>query len=210
MVCARPVRHCVSISADTDTGEALEAWAAQGALTLHTAFSRDGPDKIYVQQRVAETADALFSLLSVGAHFYVCGDASAMAVSRMFSCSLWALRFLRCPARAMLTRPCARFSRRGFRGALQTSMPMLQSLRLQAATSATCGSPERVDCGVDVRCRAMLHCALFALTASFRQREPASPSSCTAYRTVPLYRLCAKFERHPKPSAMASYRIVIC
>ena len=62
-------------------GEALEAWAAQGALTLHTAFSRDGPDKVYVQQRVAETADALFSLLSAGAHFYVCGDANAMAVS---------------------------------------------------------------------------------------------------------------------------------
>ena len=50
-------------------------------LTLHTAFSRDGPDKVYVQRRVAETADALFSLLSVGAHFYVCGDANAMAVS---------------------------------------------------------------------------------------------------------------------------------
>ncbi len=62
------------------SGEALEAWAAEGALTLHTAFSRDGADKVYVQQRVAETADALYSLLSVGAHFYVCGDANAMAV----------------------------------------------------------------------------------------------------------------------------------
>ena len=62
------------------SGEALEAWAADGALTLHTAFSRDGADKVYVQQRVAETADALYSLLSVGAHFYVCGDANAMAV----------------------------------------------------------------------------------------------------------------------------------
>ena len=61
-------------------GEALEAWAAQGVLTLHTAFSRDGPDKVYVQQRVTETADALFALLSAGAHFYVCGDANAMAV----------------------------------------------------------------------------------------------------------------------------------
>ncbi len=62
------------------SGKALEAWAAEGALTLHTAFSRDGADKMYVQQRVTETADALFALLSIGAHFYVCGDASAMAV----------------------------------------------------------------------------------------------------------------------------------
>ena len=76
------VQYCCATSADTGTGEALEAWAAQGALTLHTAFSRVGPDKVYVQQRVAETADALFSLLSVGAHFYVCGDANAMAVRR--------------------------------------------------------------------------------------------------------------------------------
>ena len=68
------------------SGEALEAWAAQGALTLHTSFSRDGPDKVYVQQRVTETADALFALLSAGAHFYVCGDANAMAVRKDASC----------------------------------------------------------------------------------------------------------------------------
>ena len=74
-------------------GEALEAWAAEGALTLHTAFSRDGPDKVYVQQRVAETADALFSLLSAGAHFYVCGDANAMAV-RGDSCILLGVQTL--------------------------------------------------------------------------------------------------------------------
>jgi hypothetical protein len=36
--------------------------------------------QVYVQQRVAETADALFGLLAQGAHFYVCGDANAMAV----------------------------------------------------------------------------------------------------------------------------------
>ena len=33
-----------------------------------------------MQQRVAETGDALFALLSLGAHFYVCGDANHMAV----------------------------------------------------------------------------------------------------------------------------------
>jgi sulfite reductase (NADPH) flavoprotein alpha-component len=62
------------------TGKDLEAWAAEGTLTLHTAFSRDGAGKVYVQQRVAESADALCALLTAGgAHFYVCGDANAMA-----------------------------------------------------------------------------------------------------------------------------------
>jgi sulfite reductase alpha subunit-like flavoprotein len=61
-------------------GAALEAWAAEGAITLHTAFSRDGPEKVYVQQRVAEAGDALHEALTArGAHFYVCGDANAMA-----------------------------------------------------------------------------------------------------------------------------------
>lgn len=57
----------------------------QGALkrkSLHrvdVAFSRDQPEKIYVQQRIRESGKELFSWLSNGAYFYVCGDASAMA-----------------------------------------------------------------------------------------------------------------------------------
>jgi sulfite reductase (NADPH) flavoprotein alpha-component len=46
---------------------------------LHTAFSRDQAEKIYVQQRMLENARELFAWLEQGAHFYVCGDAKRMA-----------------------------------------------------------------------------------------------------------------------------------
>jgi sulfite reductase (NADPH) flavoprotein alpha-component len=52
-----------------------------GALTrLDVAFSRDQPEKIYVQQRMAEHGADLYAWLEQGAHFYVCGDAERMAV----------------------------------------------------------------------------------------------------------------------------------
>ena len=51
-----------------------------GLLTrFSTAFSRDQPEKIYVQQRMLEDAAELWSWLEEGAHFYVCGDAQRMA-----------------------------------------------------------------------------------------------------------------------------------
>lgn len=51
-----------------------------GALTkLDVAFSRDQPEKIYVQDRIRERAKELYTWLQDGAHFYVCGDASRMA-----------------------------------------------------------------------------------------------------------------------------------
>jgi sulfite reductase (NADPH) flavoprotein alpha-component len=46
---------------------------------VDVAFSRDQPEKIYVQQRIREAGKELFDWLSNGAYFYVCGDASAMA-----------------------------------------------------------------------------------------------------------------------------------
>ncbi|MEK7676858.1 MAG: sulfite reductase subunit alpha [Verrucomicrobiota bacterium] len=58
----------------------LEAMLREGTLThLHTAFSRDQAEKIYVQHRLLENAEELFAWLEAGAHFYVCGDASRMA-----------------------------------------------------------------------------------------------------------------------------------
>ncbi|HVZ64449.1 MAG TPA: sulfite reductase subunit alpha [Lacunisphaera sp.] len=58
----------------------LLALQAAGVLTrLDTAFSRDQPEKIYVQQRMLEHAAELFAWLEAGAHFYVCGDAGRMA-----------------------------------------------------------------------------------------------------------------------------------
>jgi sulfite reductase (NADPH) flavoprotein alpha-component len=58
----------------------LEAMRKEGLLTrLDTAFSRDQPEKIYVQHRMRQHAHDLFAWLEEGAYFYVCGDASRMA-----------------------------------------------------------------------------------------------------------------------------------
>ena len=46
---------------------------------LDLAFSRDQPEKIYVQHKMQQAAEELWSWLEKGAHFYVCGDASRMA-----------------------------------------------------------------------------------------------------------------------------------
>ncbi len=46
---------------------------------LDLAFSRDQPNKVYVQDKMRENGKELFSLLEQGGHFYVCGDASKMA-----------------------------------------------------------------------------------------------------------------------------------
>jgi len=55
-------------------------WLEHGLLTqMDVAFSRDGRDKVYVQQRMVERAAELFEWLEEGAHFYVCGDAEQMA-----------------------------------------------------------------------------------------------------------------------------------
>lgn len=59
-----------------DWQEALK----DGALTrMDVAFSRDTPEKVYVQHRLWEKRRELVDWLEEGAHFYVCGDAKAMA-----------------------------------------------------------------------------------------------------------------------------------
>ena len=51
-----------------------------GALTrMDVAFSRDTPEKIYVQHKLWERRADLIEWLEGGAYFYVCGDAKAMA-----------------------------------------------------------------------------------------------------------------------------------
>ena len=60
----------------SDWQEALN----DGALTrMDVAFSRDRPDKLYVQHKVWERRQDLVEWLDNGANFYVCGDAKAMA-----------------------------------------------------------------------------------------------------------------------------------
>lgn len=46
---------------------------------LDVAFSRDQPEKVYVQDKLSEHAADVWAWLEKGAHFYVCGDASRMA-----------------------------------------------------------------------------------------------------------------------------------
>ncbi len=58
--------------------EELEAFARDGLVTLHVAFSREGPEKRYVQHLIAERAAELWPLLESEAIVYVCGDGSRM------------------------------------------------------------------------------------------------------------------------------------
>lgn len=52
-----------------------------GCLTkIDTAFSRDTPEKIYVQHRMLERSKEIYQWLEEGANLYVCGNASKMAV----------------------------------------------------------------------------------------------------------------------------------
>ncbi|KAI4938227.1 hypothetical protein J4E85_000666 [Alternaria conjuncta] len=46
---------------------------------MHTAFSRDGPKKVYVQNKLEEAGEEVNKLLEQKAYFYVCGDAAHMA-----------------------------------------------------------------------------------------------------------------------------------
>jgi len=58
----------------------FEAFLGDGTLTrLSTAWSRDGKEKVYVQERMREAGPELWTWLRDGAHFYVCGDAKRMA-----------------------------------------------------------------------------------------------------------------------------------
>jgi sulfite reductase (NADPH) flavoprotein alpha-component len=60
--------------------EELETLQNEGYLhRLDTAFSRDQPEKIYVQHRMMEHGAELWAWLKEGAYFYICGDASQMA-----------------------------------------------------------------------------------------------------------------------------------
>jgi sulfite reductase (NADPH) flavoprotein alpha-component len=52
----------------------------RGQLTrLDLAFSRDGAERIYVQQRLAEAGRELYNWIESGASIYVCGEATRMA-----------------------------------------------------------------------------------------------------------------------------------
>jgi sulfite reductase (NADPH) flavoprotein alpha-component len=56
-----------------------EEMKKNGDLLITTAFSRDQPEKIYVQHRIIEHAKALWEWIEEGAHIYICGNADKMA-----------------------------------------------------------------------------------------------------------------------------------
>tara|TARA_B100000579_G_scaffold403552_1_gene387667 strand:+ start:505 stop:2148 length:1644 start_codon:yes stop_codon:yes gene_type:complete len=60
--------------------EEIQAWKSSGTLTrADFAWSRDQDEKIYVQDRIKENAEALWDWIEKGAEIYICGDALGMA-----------------------------------------------------------------------------------------------------------------------------------
>jgi len=60
--------------------EEFETMKATGLLTrLSLAWSRDGAEKFYVQDRMRQSGRDIWAWLAEGAHIYVCGDAKRMA-----------------------------------------------------------------------------------------------------------------------------------
>lgn len=58
-----------------------QRYLTEGALTeLSVAFSRDTAEKVYVQHRLLENAQAVYEWLEQGAVIYVCGDGKTLAV----------------------------------------------------------------------------------------------------------------------------------
>lgn len=57
----------------------LTAWERRGFLRLDLAFSRDQPQKIYVQHRMHESAKDFYAWLEEGAEVFICGDKGKMA-----------------------------------------------------------------------------------------------------------------------------------
>ena len=56
----------------------LKAFAAEGVVELHVAFSRAGEARTYVQHLIAEQRERVGELIDEGAIVFVCGDGSRM------------------------------------------------------------------------------------------------------------------------------------
>ena len=69
---------CRSPEEDYLYRDELEAWAAAGLMDLSVAFSRHGPEKVYVQDLIRKRGGDVWRLIEAGATIYVCGDGSRM------------------------------------------------------------------------------------------------------------------------------------
>ena len=69
----------------TEEGEYLyrdemEAWRESGLISRHDlAWSRAGPEKVYVQHLMEQHGEEIWNWIDDGAYFYVCGDKNYMA-----------------------------------------------------------------------------------------------------------------------------------
>lgn len=60
--------------------EEMESWKEKGVITKHElAWSRAGPEKVYVQHLMKENGEEIWNWINNGAYFYVCGDKEYMA-----------------------------------------------------------------------------------------------------------------------------------
>lgn len=59
----------------------IQSWKQSGLLScVNLAFSRDQPQKIYVQHKMAQYGEAFFDWLQQGAYVYVCGAKEPMSI----------------------------------------------------------------------------------------------------------------------------------
>ncbi|HVU96581.1 MAG TPA: flavodoxin domain-containing protein [Puia sp.] len=59
----------------------MQDWVKTGVLThIHTAFSRDQKEKVYVQHKMQKHSAELYRWLESGAHVYICGAREPMSV----------------------------------------------------------------------------------------------------------------------------------